>query len=70
MVFDCDNPYDVVQIFGKDDLAAILKFGAEDLFTEDEARTEQKQDQVLREDLETILERAEVALSCLTSSHL
>lgn len=50
----------IAQMFGKDELAAILKFGAEELFKEDEAKTEQKQNQMLHEDLESILARAEV----------
>ena len=48
-------------MFGKDELAAILKFGAEELFKEDEAKTEQRQNQMLHEDLESILARAEVS---------
>ena len=47
-------------MFGKDELAAILKFGAEELFGEDERAKQEKQHELLAEDLDAILARAEV----------
>ena len=47
-------------MFGKDELAAILKFGAEELFREDERAKVEKQHELLAEDLDAILARAEV----------
>ena len=49
-------------MFGKDELAAILKFGAEDLFREDERKKEERQNELLAEDIDAILARAEVCL--------
>lgn len=59
-VLDATGTQSAKKMFGKDELAAILKFGAEELFKEGEAQTEQKQNQMLHEDLESILARAEV----------
>ncbi|KAK9788572.1 hypothetical protein WJX73_002856 [Symbiochloris irregularis] len=47
-------------MFGKDELAAILKFGAEELFKEDEGTKTERQHQLLAEDIDAILARAEV----------
>ena len=44
------------QMFGKEELAAILRFGAEELF-KDEGATERE---MMEEDIDAILERAEV----------
>lgn len=52
------------KMFGKDELQAILRFGAEELFKEDDQKVEQKEAQMLNEDLESILARAEVS-TCL-----
>ena len=49
------------KMFGKDELQAILRFGAEELFKEDDHKIEQKEAQMLNEDLESILARAEVS---------
>ena len=62
-VLDASGTQSAKKMFGKDELAAILKFGAEELFKEGEAQTEQKQNQMLHEDLESILARAEVDMS-------
>ena len=62
-VLDASGQQSAKKMFGKDELAAILKFGAEELFKEGEAQTEQKQNQMLHEDLESILARAEVRAS-------
>lgn len=43
-------------------MAAILRFGAEDLFKEDAAAEEARGQAVVEEDLDAILERAEVGL--------
>ena len=59
-VLDASGANTAKKMFGKDELAAILRFGAEELFKEDEHKREQKQDQMLNEDLESILARAEV----------
>jgi hypothetical protein len=61
-VLDAGGAQSAKKMFGKDELAAILKFGAEELFKEDEAKTEQKQNQMLHEDLESILARAEASI--------
>lgn len=42
-------------------MAAILRFGAEDLFREDEAAEEKQGHAVMEEDLDAILARAEVS---------
>eukprot|EP00803_Ostreobium_quekettii_P001086 evm.model.scf_853EXC.5 EVM.evm.TU.scf_853EXC.5 scf_853EXC:28406-44371(+) len=47
----------IKKMFGKDELAAILRFGAEDLFKNNDAEEPQE---MLEEDIDTILERAEV----------
>ena len=60
-------------MFGKDELAAILKFGAEELFREDERAKVEKQHELLAEDLDAILARAEVlpcAWSCVVGAAL
>ncbi|KAL0021888.1 hypothetical protein WJX77_011593 [Trebouxia sp. C0004] len=48
------------QLFGKDELASILKFGAEELFKENEAVQEEKKKQLYEEGIDAILARAEV----------
>ena len=48
------------KMFGKDELQAILRFGAEELFKEDDNKVEQKEAQMLNEDIDSILARAEV----------
>ncbi|CAL8472046.1 g11588 [Coccomyxa elongata] len=48
------------KMFGKDELTAILRFGAEELFKEDEGTKEAKNHQLLTEDIDSILARAEV----------
>ena len=55
-------------MFGKDELAAILKFGAEELFREDERAKVEKQHELLAEDLDAILARAEVQPGSDTAS--
>ena len=60
------------KMFGKDELQAILRFGAEELFKEDENKIEQKEAQMLNEDIDSILARAEVIYwlsTTLTSPH-
>lgn len=52
----CHQPCCVAQ----EELAAILKFGAEDLFKEDEGTKNERQHQLLAEDIDAILARAEV----------
>eukprot|EP00884_Botryococcus_braunii_P018071 jgi/Botrbrau1/4948/Bobra.0122s0026.1 len=47
-------------MFGKDELAAILRFGAENLFNEDEATKKLKEQQLVEEDIDAILARAEL----------
>ena len=47
-------------MYEQDELAAILKFGAEDLFKEDEGTKNERQHQLLAEDIDAILARAEV----------
>lgn len=55
----------------QDELAAILKFGAEDLFKEDEGTKNERQHQLLAEDIDAILARAEVAIPNIQqSSHI
>lgn len=56
------------KMFGKDELQAILRFGAEELFKEDDNKIEQKEAQMLNEDLESILARAEVLRNSSHSS--
>ena len=46
--------------FGKEELAAILRFGAEELFKEDHEAREERQEKLLQEDINSILARAEV----------
>ncbi|PRW57711.1 CHROMATIN REMODELING 5 isoform A [Chlorella sorokiniana] len=48
------------QMFGKEEMAAILRFGAEDLFKDDAAAEEARGQAVVEEDLDAILERAEL----------
>ena len=52
-------------MFGKEELAAILKFGAEDLFKEDEHVKQERQHELLAEDIDAILARAEVSACAL-----
>lgn len=47
-------------MFGKDELAAILRFGAEDLFKAAEEGSAERSKRLLEEDIDVILERAEV----------
>jgi hypothetical protein len=47
-------------MFGKEELAAILRFGAEQLFNEDEATKKKKEQDLVEEDIDAILARAEV----------
>ena len=56
-------------MFGKDELAAILKFGAEELFREDERAKVEKQHELLAEDLDAILARAEVQCCSHAAAH-
>ena len=44
----------------QDELAAILRFGAEDLFKTSEKEDEEKLQKMCQEDIDSILERAEV----------
>lgn len=44
----------------QEELAAILRFGAEELFKEEEAATEARGQAVMEEDIDAILARAEV----------
>lgn len=53
-------------MFGKDELAAILRFGAENLFNEDEATKKLKEQQLVEEDIDAILARAEVISKSVT----
>lgn len=46
--------------FSKDEMAAILRFGAEEIFKEDETTREARQQQLVEEDIDAILARAEV----------
>ena len=46
--------------FSKDEMAAILRFGAEEIFKEDDAAREAGQQQLVEEDIDAILARAEV----------
>jgi chromodomain-helicase-DNA-binding protein 1 len=48
------------QMFGKEEMAAILRFGAEDLFKDDAAAEQARGQAVVEEDLDAILERAEL----------
>ncbi|KAK9824197.1 hypothetical protein WJX72_008454 [[Myrmecia] bisecta] len=48
------------QMFGKEELAAILRFGAEELFKEDENVKQEKTKQLYEEGIDAILARAEV----------
>ncbi|KAK9828376.1 hypothetical protein WJX81_001254 [Elliptochloris bilobata] len=59
-VLDPRGPSASAKLFGKDELAAILRFGAEELFKEDDQTKEAKQHQLLEEDIDAILARAEV----------
>lgn len=59
-VLDASGTNTVKKMFGKDELQAILRFGAEELFKEDETKREERQNEMLSEDLESILARAEV----------
>ena len=59
-VLDASGANTAKKMFGKDELAAILRFGAEELFKEDETKREQRQNQMLHEDIDSILARAEV----------
>jgi chromodomain-helicase-DNA-binding protein 1 len=52
------------QMFGKEELAAILRFGAEELF-KDEGATERE---MMDEDIDAILERAEVCPGSQTTA--
>ena len=69
-VLDASGANTAKKMFGKDELAAILRFGAEELFKEDEHKREQKQDQMLNEDLESILARAEVGSPASVAGYL
>lgn len=60
-VLDASGSNTAKKMFGKEELAAILRFGAEELFKEDETKREQKQNEMLSEDLESILARAEAS---------
>lgn len=51
------------KLFGKDEMAAILRFGAEDLFKEDEAATASQGQALYEEDIDAILARSEVVAS-------
>ena len=46
--------------FSKDEMAAILRFGAEEIFKEDDTTREARQQQLVEEDIDAILARAEV----------
>ncbi|GMH36548.1 hypothetical protein BSKO_04416 [Bryopsis sp. KO-2023] len=48
------------KMFAKDELASILRFGAEDLFKVDEAQGAEQLQKLQDEDIDSILERAEV----------
>ena len=67
-VLDASGANSAKKMFGKDELAAILRFGAEELFKEDDVKREQKENEMLKEDLESILARAEVSeiAACLS----
>ncbi|KIY92937.1 chromodomain-helicase-DNA-binding protein 1 [Monoraphidium neglectum] len=57
------NKASAKQLFGKEELAAIMRFGAEDLFkgaAEEQEAARQQQRAMLEEDIDAILERAEV----------
>ncbi|MEW5309897.1 MAG: hypothetical protein WDW38_001742 [Sanguina aurantia] len=47
-------------LFGKEELAAILRFGAEELFKRDEQENAAQEKAMLEEDIDAILDRAEV----------
>jgi hypothetical protein len=55
------RPNPIPQMFGKEELAAILRFGAEELFKPaNEAEAAEKERRMYEEDIDAILERAEV----------